>query len=138
MTLRQPTLLLSLLCLFVLALPSYAVKFKLEAARFPPSRCIWNTAHENALVIVTANVGPGDDQRVDIEIVDSSPKKNVYLHKRGIKGETRLAVTTHAEGEMGVCFRNFLSSGMQKSILIRFTIKPDVISRRYLFFYKET
>ena len=40
--------------------------------------------------------------------MDSSPQKNVYLSKKGIKAETRLAITTHAEGEVGVCFRNFM------------------------------
>jgi len=49
---------------------------------------------------------------VDVEIVDSSPQKNVYLSKKNIKGETRLAVTTHAEGEVGVCFKNYLSKGV--------------------------
>ncbi|KAJ7243943.1 emp24/gp25L/p24 family/GOLD-domain-containing protein [Mycena rebaudengoi] len=75
----------------------------------PPTKCIWNSAHNGALVIVTANVGPGEKQRVDIEIIDSSPQKNVYLSKRDIKAETRLAITTHAEGEVGVCFRNYAS-----------------------------
>lgn len=105
-----PTLLALLLCL-AFPLQANAIKFALKPAKHPPSKCIWNTAHENQLVIVTANVGPGDGQRVDVEIVDSSEKKNVYLHKKNIKGETRLAVTTHAEGEIGVCFRNFLDSG---------------------------
>ncbi|THH21173.1 hypothetical protein EW146_g359 [Bondarzewia mesenterica] len=94
--------------LLLLTQPTYAIKFALQAYRYPPAKCIWNAAHPNALVIVTANVGPGDGQRVDVEIVDSSPEKNVYLHKKNIKGETRLAVTAHAEGEVGVCFRNFL------------------------------
>ena len=71
----------------------------------------------NALVIVTANVGPGANQRMDIEIIDSSPEKNVYLHKRGINGETRLAITSHAEGEVGVCFKNHLGSGVVFCIL---------------------
>lgn len=71
----------------------------------------------NALVIVTANVGPGANQRIDIEIIDSSPEKNVYLHKRGINGETRLAITAHAEGEVGVCFKNHLDSGVFFCIL---------------------
>ena len=84
------------------------VKFHLPAFRYPPQKCIWNQVHNGALVIVTANVGPGQNQRVDIEIVDSSPNKNVYLSKRGIKAETRLAVTSHAEGEIGVCFKNHL------------------------------
>lgn len=63
-------------------------------------------------MIVTANVGPGASQRVDIEIVDSSTQKNVYLSKKDIKGETRFAVTSHAEGEVGVCFRNYLDNGV--------------------------
>ncbi|KAH6917848.1 emp24/gp25L/p24 family/GOLD-domain-containing protein, partial [Coprinopsis sp. MPI-PUGE-AT-0042] len=82
----------------------------------------------NQLIIAIANVGAAppctaysgsggaaaaaekaaSSQRVDIEIVDSSPKKNVYLHKRGIKGETRLAITTHADGEVGVCLKNYV------------------------------
>ncbi|KAJ7837267.1 hypothetical protein B0H14DRAFT_2792374, partial [Mycena olivaceomarginata] len=36
------------------------------------------------------------------------PEKRVYLSKRDIKGETRLAVTTYADGEVGVCFKNYL------------------------------
>ncbi|KAI0312847.1 emp24/gp25L/p24 family/GOLD-domain-containing protein [Amylostereum chailletii] len=97
--------------LLVLLPPSArAIKFNLPAYRYPPSKCIWNAAHPGALVIVTANVGPGNGQRVDIEIIDSSPEKNVYLRKKNIKGETRLAVTTHSEGEVGVCFKNFLDN----------------------------
>jgi len=63
----------------------------------------------HALVIVTANVGPGPNQRIDIEIIDSTPQRNVYLSKKDINGETRLAVTAHAEEEVGVCFKNYLS-----------------------------
>lgn len=76
--------------------------------------------HPNQLVIVTANVGPGANQRVDIEIVDSSPQKNVYLSKKGIKEETRLAVTAHAEGEVGVCFKNYLEGGAYLFHLVSF------------------
>jgi p24 family protein delta-1 len=112
---RHPlSLLLPLLLLLTLTLfipPASAIKFTLQSYRFPPQKCIWNAAHDNALVIVTAIVGPGEDQRVDIEIVDSSPQKNVYLSKRNIQGETRLAVTTHAEGEVGVCLKNYLAHG---------------------------
>ncbi|KAF8633134.1 hypothetical protein AX17_004635 [Amanita inopinata Kibby_2008] len=89
-------------------LPVHAIKFNLPAHRYPPPKCIWNSVHSNTLVIATANVGHGQSQRVDIEIVDSSPQRNVYLSKRGIKGEARLAITTHGEGEVGVCFRNYV------------------------------
>ncbi|PBK89788.1 hypothetical protein ARMGADRAFT_1054560 [Armillaria gallica] len=100
--------LLFLSFLFLAPLESYAIKFSLQAYRYPPPKCIWNPAHADTLVIVTANVAPGDKQRVDIEIVDSSPQKNVYLSKRNVNAETRLAITTHAEGEVGVCFKNHL------------------------------
>jgi hypothetical protein len=103
--------LLTLLAVFFLAHPTSAIKFTLQAHRYPPTKCIWNAAHLNALVIVTANVGPGPNQRVDIEIIDSSPQKNVYLHKKNINGETRLAITAHSEGEVGVCFKNHLDHG---------------------------
>lgn len=105
-----PLLLLSLTLLQ--SPPAYAIKFFLPAHRYPPKKCIWNAAHTNTLVIVTANVGPGANQRVDVEIVDSSPKNNVYLAKKGIKGEARLAITTHSEGEVGVCFTNWIEGGM--------------------------
>jgi hypothetical protein len=71
--------------------------------------------HANTLVVVTANVGTGAKQRVDIEIIDSSPQKNVYLSKKNINGETRLAITTHAEGEVGVCLKNYLDQGAYES-----------------------
>ncbi|KAJ7512891.1 emp24/gp25L/p24 family/GOLD-domain-containing protein [Mycena galericulata] len=104
----------TLLLLSLLLTPIHAIKFSLQAYRFPPTKCVWNSAHNGALVIVTANVGPGENQRVDIEIVDSSPQKNVYLSKRDIKAETRLAVTAHADGEVGVCFKNHLSKDVSQ------------------------
>ncbi|KAG0696123.1 emp24/gp25L/p24 family/GOLD-domain-containing protein [Suillus ampliporus] len=101
---------LSVLAFFALIAPfTHAIKFALPASRLPIPKCIWNAAHTHALVIVTANVGPGVHQRVDIEILDSASPRNVYLSKRDIKGETRLAVTAHGEGEVGVCFKNYLS-----------------------------
>jgi hypothetical protein len=109
--------LLLLLVTLLQPLPTYAIKFTLPAQRYPQSKCIWNTAHTNTLVIVTANVGPGANQRVDVEIVDSGPKHNVYLAKKGIKGEARLAITTHSEGEVGVCFKNHIEGGTLPSHL---------------------
>lgn len=95
--------------------PASAIKFKLQADRYPTTKCIWNAAHDHSLVVVTANVGPGVSQRVDVEIVDSTPRRNVYLSKRGINGETRLAVTSHAEGDIGVCFQNTLDVSVPQS-----------------------
>ena len=92
-----------------------AIKFNLPAYQYPPTKCIWNAVHTNTLVIVTANVGPGENQRVDVSILDSSENRNVYLSKKGIKGETRLAITTHADGEVGVCFKNHIEGGKYSS-----------------------
>ncbi|OBZ67628.1 Endoplasmic reticulum vesicle protein 25 [Grifola frondosa] len=83
-----------------------------SAHRYPPAKCIWNAAHPGALVIVTANVGPGDGQRIDLEIIDSSSHKNVYLSKKDVNGEKRFAITAHAEEDIGVCFRNYLDPGV--------------------------
>ena len=106
-----PTLLLLLCSILLLSQPTHAIKFILPAYRYPQPKCIWNAAHTNTLAIVTANVAPGPNQRVDIEIVDSSAKHNVYLAKKGINGEARLAITTHSEGEVGVCFKNHIEGG---------------------------
>ena len=100
-----------LLLLFSFVFPSCAIKFTLPAYRWPQKKCLWNPVHDNTLVIVTVNTSPGPSQRTDIEIIDSSPQQNVYLRKKGIKAETRLAVTTHSGGEVGVCFYNYLEPG---------------------------
>ncbi|KAJ8082966.1 vesicle coat component [Marasmius tenuissimus] len=121
----------SFLFLIVLGLltgQSFAIKFFLQASRYPAPKCIWNPVHKNALVIVTANVGTGDKQRVDVEIVDSSEQRNVYLNKKNITGETRLAVTSHSEGEMGVCFKNTVETGVsqEQSTKLKRIIDLDV------------
>jgi len=100
-----------LITLLSLALPSHAIKFELPASHYPTPKCIWNYAHKNSLVVITANLGPGNFQRVDVEVRDrEGGPGNVYLSKRDIKGETRLAVTAHAEGDVGVCFKNTLDA----------------------------
>lgn len=112
LTTRRLSLSLLLPLLLLPLLPfSTAIKFTLSPAKIPTEKCIWNAAHPHALVIVTANVGPGPSQRIDIDIVDATPQRNVYLSKKDIKGETRLAITAHAEGEVGVCFKNYLAPG---------------------------
>ncbi|CDZ96470.1 er to golgi transport-related protein [Phaffia rhodozyma] len=100
----------SILLLSFLAFASFAraIKFDLKAELYPSSKCIWNYANAHSLVIVTTNVGPGPQQRVDIEIRDGSHNGNIYLAKKNIQGETRLAITTHENAEVGVCFKNYL------------------------------
>ncbi|KAH0826564.1 emp24/gp25L/p24 family/GOLD-domain-containing protein [Lanmaoa asiatica] len=125
----------------ILLLPfSTAIKFTLPPARIPTEKCIWNSAHPHALVIVTANVGPGPSQRIDVEIIDSTPQRNVYLSKKDIKGETRLAVTAHAEGEIGVCFKNHLAPeiktgiarNMTRTIDLDIDIGADAVDYKYV------
>src|ERR1700749_827479 len=89
-----------------------AIKFNLPAIRNPTPKCISNPVHDGDLVIVSVIVDaedsslPANSQRVDIQVTDSSPKRNVYLSKKNINGEKRFAVTSHAEGEVLVCFQN--------------------------------
>lgn len=121
--LRHPNSFLTILTSVLLLLTTLpqltlAIKFELGASKHPIPKCIWNTVHEHALVIITANVSPGDKQRVDVEVVDSSDHRNVYLSKKDINGETRLAVTSHIDGDIGVCFTNTASPGEYKILFL--------------------
>jgi len=86
----------------------------------------------DTLVVITANVEKGGlgNQRVDLEIIDGSNHRNIYQTKRNVMGETRIAITTHADAgelvflpycaanalnlwglsDLGVCFKNHLDS----------------------------
>jgi hypothetical protein len=63
------------------------------------------------------------DQIVDLEIIDGSHAGSKYLTKKDIKGETRMAITTHESADVGVCITNRLSPC--KSV---FLIPPFLIS----------
>jgi hypothetical protein len=112
-TLSSPRL-LPLLILSLL-LPVHAIKFSLPATHHGPQKCLWNYALSDVLVVLSVSAPlvpvPGSPEglsRVDLEVVDGSGSRNVYQSKRGIKGETRMAITTHADADLGVCFRNVL------------------------------
>lgn len=89
-----------------------AVKFDVQASASPALKCIWNYAMADTLVVITANVEKGGlgNQRVDMEIIDGSNHRNIYQTKRNVMGETRIAITTHADADLGVCFRNHLDN----------------------------
>jgi hypothetical protein len=115
---RPALLSFSLLLYYLLLapLPASAIKFAVPASKNPIRKCIWNAAHDGALVVITANLGPGESQRVDIEVVDRSEHQHMYLSKKGIRPETRLAITAHGEGDVGICFMNTLE-GSELGIL---------------------
>jgi hypothetical protein len=125
---------LPLLVLAALLWQSLAIKFRLPALRNPEPKCISNPVHDGDLVIVSVIVDSDDhssvsqNQRVDIEVVDSSPKRNVYLSKKDVQGEKRFAVTSHAEGDVRVCFKNFLdwSVGEKQGATMNRIIDLDV------------
>lgn len=112
-------LLVVLACLALLCSPTQAIKFDIPAkGHSVVTRCIWNYALADTLVIVTVNNGPMPDskvdaagQQLDVEIVDASKHNNVYLHKRDVSGETRMAINTHSNSDLGVCFTNRLKKG---------------------------
>ncbi|GFZ46293.1 Endoplasmic reticulum vesicle protein 25 [Saitozyma sp. JCM 24511] len=117
MLLRPPPLVSSLTFLLAFLIPlAGAVKFELIAEHHPKPKCIWNFAGAKSLVIVTANSPTSDGQRVDIEILDGSERGNVYLSKKDIKGESRFAITTHENADVGVCMTNTLESGSGRQV----------------------
>ena len=102
------------IALLWLPLLALGVKFDLPASHSPAQKCLWNYAMSDTLVVisVSAPLTPGDTKmRVDMEIVDGSGSRNIYQAKKGIKGETRMAITTHADADLGVCFKNVLDEG---------------------------
>jgi len=97
-------------------------------------------------VIITANVDLAyvasasaksyrDKMRIDMEVIDGSGSRNVYQSKKGLKGETRMAITTHADADLGVCFRNVLDRSVpeetahtyQRSIDLDVDIGADAV-----------
>lgn len=66
----------------------------------------------DTLVVISTNIEKGHDQRVDMEVIDGSVHRNVYQTKKNLQGETRIAITTHNDADLGVCFTNHLSSNV--------------------------
>ena len=63
---------------------------------------------DTLVVISVSSPLSGTLQRLDMEIIDGSGSRNTYQAKKGLKGETRMAITTHADADLGVCFKNQL------------------------------
>ncbi|KAN0065113.1 vesicle coat component [Thecaphora frezii] len=122
---------LALAALSLLVCLCNAIKFDLPATTYPDNKCIWNYALADTLVVITANTVPAgsasfEDMRLDIEVVDGSHHSNIYLSKKNIKGETRLAINTHSHADLGVCFKNHLLTKGKKAQTHMFTIDLDV------------
>lgn len=100
------------IALWALLLASFtsAIKFSMVASHQPIQKCLWNYASSDMLVVISVLApSPGPLQRLDLEVVDGSG--NVYQAKRGLAGETRMAITTHADAPLGVCFKSVLDPG---------------------------
>ena len=88
-----------------------AVKFDIVASHTPVQKCLWNYAMSDTLVVISVSSPiAGALQRLDMEIIDGSGSRNTYQAKKGLKGETRMAITTHADADLGVCFKNQLDA----------------------------
>ena len=122
--LLKPT---ALACLTSLATLASAVKFTIEAHHNPVAKCLWNYALSDTLVVISVSAPlQGSLQRLDMEIVDGSGSRNVYQHKKGIKGETRMAVTTHADADLGVCFKNKLDPSVAENQAHKYSRSVDL------------
>ncbi|WFD30472.1 vesicle coat component [Malassezia sp. CBS 17886] len=94
----------------VLSSSTHAIKFTLESSRSPAPFCIWNYALANTLAVVSINVVPRHAnevqyQSIDVKVIDRT-HHNVYLNKRNLHDETRLAISTHHDADLGVCIMN--------------------------------
>ncbi|KAM0755872.1 hypothetical protein T439DRAFT_320575 [Meredithblackwellia eburnea MCA 4105] len=93
-----------------------AVKFDLTASHNPVQKCLWNYALSDTLVVISVSSPlAGTLQRLDMEVVDGSGSRNTYQSKKGLKGETRMAITTHADADLGVCFKNQLDPSVPET-----------------------
>ncbi|PWN91450.1 endoplasmic reticulum vesicle protein 25 [Acaromyces ingoldii] len=111
--------------------PVHGIKFDLEADTYPTTKCIWNYALADTLVIVTINSqlvsGDANDQRLDVDVVDGSKHNNIYLSKRNIRQETRMAINTHSHADLGVCLKNTLvRKGSAKSHVLTVDLDVDI------------
>lgn len=98
------------LALLVLCATVHAIKFELESSRHPKPLCIWNYALADTLAIISINVVPRDertaaDQSINVKVIDRT-HHNIYLNKMNLVGETRLAINTHHDADLGVCILN--------------------------------
>ncbi|KAJ3343935.1 vesicle coat component [Gonapodya sp. JEL0774] len=94
----------------------HAVKFELEgyhAAGVPNRRCLSQFVGRNVLVAGKIWVGPGTDQRIDIEIRDNSPHSNQYFKKGDANNDLKFSFTTHSHADVEFCFSNVLRDGVQ-------------------------
>lgn len=87
-----------------------AIKFELPSSRQPKPVCIWNYALRDTLAIISINVVPRDEstasaQSIDVKVIDRT-HHNVYLNKKNLTDETRLAINTHHDADLGVCLSN--------------------------------
>ncbi|PLW53308.1 hypothetical protein PCANC_06206, partial [Puccinia coronata f. sp. avenae] len=90
----------------------WSIKFDLHASHSPAPKCLWYSAMTDTLVVISTNIENGDNQQVDLEVIDGSTHGNVYQSKKDLKGETRIAITTHSDADLGVCFVNRLDSNV--------------------------
>lgn len=115
----QMLLIYIIVCICLTTSPTRAIKFDIEAKPQGQVKCIWNYALSDTLVIVTVNPqksdqsahGQPDDQIIDVEVVDGSKHNNIYLSKRNLKAETRMAINTHSHADLGVCISNRARKG---------------------------
>ncbi len=111
----RSALLVAIVALMLSVQLATAIKFELPASHEPHEKCIWNYALTDTLVVITVTAvegeqgGSADKQSVDVQIVDGSKHNNVYLSKKNVRGETRMAINTHSNADLGVCFKNTLS-----------------------------
>ncbi|KAG2236907.1 hypothetical protein INT48_002720 [Thamnidium elegans] len=113
----RPSFLTLLVLSSILAVVT-AIKFDLPAVTqervFEGTKCLSQYVPRDTMVLVTINVGEGYNQRVELEILDDTESRNVYLKKPNVNGDLRNAFSTKVDGEVMVCFTNVLDDGFKE------------------------
>lgn len=109
------TLLTTLLLALILSVsfqPTNAVKFDLQALPLPGNtRCLAQFLPKDTLIVGTITIGPGYNQRVDVEVKDDSEHENSYYKKFNVEESTKFSFTTHEYTNIYFCFTNSLYEG---------------------------
>ncbi|KAI9011737.1 endoplasmic reticulum vesicle protein 25 [Hyaloraphidium curvatum] len=94
----------------------HGLKFDLEAT-YPGSldhrKCVSQFIAKDTLVSGSVEVGEGQHQRVDVEILDETENPNVYFKKNDINNEVKFSFTTHSHADVMFCFMNSIADDAQ-------------------------
>ncbi|KAI8815347.1 emp24/gp25L/p24 family/GOLD-domain-containing protein [Cladochytrium replicatum] len=107
----RPGLLVACLLLVLFLKECMAVKFDLPGFHPPAVRCVEHFVANENLVTAVVEIGPGENQNIDIEVFDTSPAHNKYFTRNNAEGTVKFSFTSHDSADVRFCFTNTLKPG---------------------------